>query len=218
MHDTIDERRRFAGLLTALSDYYKSEISKAVAGIYWNGLKQYDYEAIEKACWSHTQLPDEAGRWMPRNSDIIKMIEGGTVDQAAIAWTKVDSAIRVRGTWDDVAFDDPIIHRVLADMGGWVHVGSKDDKEWPFVGKEFQTRYRSFRMRGEVPDYPAKLTGMANAHNQAKGLMQTPVVLIGDATKAAEVIKGGNGGAALIGLARVNAPMLEDSRRNRGFE
>lgn len=190
MDDTIDERRRFASLLTALSDYYKSEISKAVAGIYWNGLKQFDYEAIEKAAWAHTQLPDEAGRWMPRNSDLIKMIEGGTVDQSAIAWTKVDSAVRVRGTYDDVAFDDPIIHRVIADMGGWVYVGGKDEKEWPFVAKEFQTRYRSFKMRKEIPDYPPKLTGMANSYNQSKGHQTTPVILIGDQQKAIEVLKG----------------------------
>jgi hypothetical protein len=195
MDDTIEERRRFATLLTGLSDYYKSEISKAVAGIYWQGLRQYDYEAIEKACWAHTQLPDEAGRWMPRNSDIIKMIEGGTVDQSALAWTKVDQAIRVRGTWDDVIFDDPIIHRVIADMGGWVQIGSKDDKEYPFTGKEFQTRYRSYRMRPGTPDYPAKLTGMGNAHNEPAGRPVLPAVLVGDAEKAKAVFKGGIGGA-----------------------
>lgn len=198
MNDTIEERRRFASLLTALSDYYKSEISKAVAGIYWNGLKQYDYEAIEKAAWAHTQLPDEAGRWMPRNSDLIKMIEGSTVDQAAVAWSKVDTAIRVRGTWDDVVFDEAIIHRVIADMGGWVNIGSKDDKEWPFVGKEFQTRYRSFRMRAETPDYPAKLTGTANAYNEANSKPALPPILLGDVEAAKRVLKGGNG-AALIG-------------------
>lgn len=193
MLDTIEERRRFASLLTALSDYYKSEISKAVAGIYWNGLKQYDYEAIEKAAWAHTQLPDEAGRWMPRNSDLIKMIEGSTVDQAAVAWSKVDTAIRVRGTWDDVVFDEAIIHRVIADMGGWVNIGSKDDKEWPFLAKEFQTRYRSFRMRAETPDYPAKLTGIANAQNQSGGKPLLPPILLGDPDAAKRVLKGGCG-------------------------
>lgn len=211
MEDTIEERRRFASLLTALSDYYKSEISKAVAGIYWQGLKQYDYEAIEKACWAHTQLPDEAGRWMPRNSDIIKMIEGSTVDQAALAWSKVDSAIRVRGTWDDVIFDDAIIHRVIADMGGWVQIGTKSEDEWPFVAKEFQTRYRSFRMRGTTPDYPAKLTGQANAHNTANNQPQLPPILIGNPEQAKQVFKRGNG-ATLIGMvlaseaARLPAP------------
>lgn len=191
MDDTLDEKRRFASLITGLSDYYKSEVSRAVLGIYWEGLRQYSYEAIEKACWAHTQLPDEAGRWMPRNSDIIKMIDGNTVDQAAQAWSKVETAVRVRGTWDDVAFDDALIHRVIADMGGWVKLGSASNDEWPFVGKEFQTRYRSFRMRSEKPAYPARLTGMANAHNSAQGQLVLPTILVGDHEKAKAVIRGG---------------------------
>jgi hypothetical protein len=190
MDDSLEQKRKFATLLTHLADYYKAEISRAVLGIYWEGLKQYSYEAIEKACWAHTQLPDEAGRWMPRNADIIKMIAGSTVDQAAVAWSVVDSAIRVRGTWDDVVFDDPIIHRVIADMGGWVKIGSHDDDAWPFIGKEFQTRYRSFRMRGEMPDYPKKLTGMANAHNAAGGRPLLPPILLGNPEKAKLVLKG----------------------------
>lgn len=198
MRDHIDERRKFAALLTALSDYYKSEISKAVAGLYWEGLKQFDYEAIEKACWAHTQLPDEAGRWMPRIGDIIRMIGGGTDDQSAQAWSKVDTAIRTRGTWDDVAFDDPLIHRVIADMGGWVLVGSKDDKEWPFVAKEFQARYRAYRQRGEIPDYPPRLIGIANAQNGAQGEQKLPTILIGDPEKARAVILSGGSSVRLV--------------------
>lgn len=208
MNDNLDERRKFASLLTALSDYYNTTLSKAVAGIYWEGLRQYDYEAIEKACWAHTQLPDEAGRWMPRNADIIKMIGGSTLDQAALAWSKVDQAIRTRGTWDDVAFDDAIIHRVIADMGGWVVLGSKDDEAWPFVAKEFQTRYRSFRMRGETPDYPHRLTGMANAANAANGRPLLPPILLGDLEKAKAVLKGGSAGQ--IGFTKVT-PQLAGS-------
>lgn len=190
MRDSIEERRRFAGLLTALSDYYKSEISKAVAGLYWEGLKQYDFEAIEQAAWAHTQNPDEAGRWLPRISDLRKLLEGSTQDQAAIAWTKVDTAIRTRGTWDDVVFDDPIIHRVIADMGGWVLIGSKQDDEWPFVAKEWQQRYRSMKQRGELGDYPRRLTGSANAYNSANNQPLLPPILIGDVDKAKAVLKG----------------------------
>ena len=204
MDDSLEEKRRFAALITGLSDYYKSEVSRAVLGIYWEGLRHYSYEAIEKACWAHTQLPDEAGRWMPRNSDIIKMIEGNTVDQAAQAWSKVDTAIRVRGTWDDVIFDDAIIHRVIADMGGWVQLGSHNDEKWPFIGKEFQTRYRSFRSRGvAVTDYPARLTGMANAHNASNHQPLLPPVLYGDAEKARSVFKRGSG-ANLVGMSHIN--------------
>lgn len=204
MDDTLEEKRRFASLITGMSDYYKSEVSRVVLGIYWEGLRQYSYEAIEKACWSHTQLPDEAGRWMPRNSDIIKMIEGSTVDQAAQAWSKVDTAVRTRGIYDDLIFDDAIIHRVVADMGGWVALCSKSGDEWPFVGKEFQTRYRAFRVRGEaVTEYPAKLTGHANAVNSAAGQDQLPPILIGNLEQAKQVFKRGTG-AKIVGMMRIN--------------
>lgn len=192
MHDHIDERRRFASLLTALSDYYKSEVSKAVAGLYWEGLRQFDYEVIEKACWAHTQLPDEAGRWMPRIGDIIRMIDGRTEDQAQLAWSKIDKAMRQVGTWDDVVFDDAIIHRVIADMGGWVPLGAKDENEWPFVAKEFQGRYRAYRQRGMTPEYPPLLAGISSVHNKQEGFSNPfPPILIGDERKANEVMSGG---------------------------
>lgn len=202
MKDQIDERRRFAALLTALSDYYKSEVSKAVAGLYWQGLMQYDYEAVEQACWAHTQLPDEAGRWFPKIADLRKILEGSTQDQAAIAWSLVDSSVRTRGTWDDVVFDDALIHRVVADMGGWISLGSKDDKEWPFVAKEFQQRYRAYRQKGETPEYPARLIGISNASNSAAGMPLLPPILIGNAEKAKRVFRGG-AGATLVGMVQV---------------
>lgn len=202
MSETLEQKKQFATLLTHLADYYKSELSRAMLGIYWAGLRQYSYEAIEKACWAHTQLPDEAGRWMPRNSDIIKMIDGGTDDRSQIAWSKVDQAVRVRGTWDDVIFDDATIHRVLADMGGWILVGSKDDKEWPFVAKEFQQRYRAYAQRGTVTEYPARLTGQANAHNSANGRPILPAVLHGDPEKAKLVYRRGSG-VTLVGMQDV---------------
>lgn len=189
MNDSKEEKIRFANLLTMLSDYYKSEVSSVVAKLYWEGLRQYDFAAIEQACWQHTQNPDEAGRWLPRIADLRKILEGSTQDQSAIAWTKVDTAVRTRGSWDDLVFDDPIIHRVVADMGGWVLICSKDDKEYPFVGKEFQQRYRAYRQQGQLPDYPARLTGIANAHNGAQGQPVLPPILVGDPEQAKMVLK-----------------------------
>jgi hypothetical protein len=188
----LESKKRFASLLAALSDYYGWEVSKASAGLYWEGLKQYGYEAIEQAAWAHTQSPDENGRWFPKVADFKKFMEGSTADQGALAWSRVDSAIRTRGTWDDVVFDDAVIHRVVADMGGWVLLGSKDDKEWPFVAKEFQQRYRSFKQQGGVPEHPERLIGMANAHNRANGQPLLPPILIGDKEKAKSILLGTN--------------------------
>lgn len=184
-------KRSFAELFTALADYYGAEISQASLRLYWEGLKAYDYNAIEKAAWAHTQLPDEAGRWMPKVSDLNKMLIGRTSDQSQIAWSKVDRAVRTVGPYADVAFDDPIIHRVVQDMGGWVCVCSKEEKEWPFVAKEFCTRYQAFRMTGDTPEHPRYLIGMANANNTHAGQQhKLEVRLLGNTDKARQIASG----------------------------
>jgi hypothetical protein len=189
--DSLEEKRRFASLMTALADYYEKSLSKGVIALYWDGLRQYDYEAIEKAAWAHTQLPDEAGRWMPKVSDLNKMLAGRTSDQGQIAWSKVDWTVRTVGPYADVAFDDPLIHRVIQEMGGWVHLCGKDEKEWPFTAKEFITRYQSYKMTGETPEHAPYLTGIASSQNQSAGhVNKLEVRLIGNAKKAREVIKG----------------------------
>ncbi len=209
MLDNLEEKRRFASLMVALSDYYKSEISKAVLALYWEGLKQYDYASIEKAAWAHTQSPDENGRWMPKISDLAKVLQGSTKDQAAVAWSKVDRAIRVVGTYQDVAFDDALIHRVIQDMGGWVLIGNKTDDDWPFVAREFENRYRGYRMRDEMPAYPRKLVGIASAQNAESGInFSQGTVLIGDEKKAIDVIKSG-GECSAISFSRVEVPKIE---------
>lgn len=193
MIDDINEKRRFATLLTGLSDYYKSEISKTTLSLYWQGLKQYDYEAIEKAAWAHTQSPDEAGRWMPKISDLTKALQGRTVDQASMAWAKVDRAVRTVGTWHDVAFDDPLIHRVIQDIGGWIKLGNTDEKEWPFVERRFVTMYQGYRMQASEPDYPNVLIGEFNAQNGSEGQIKQGIALIGNKEKAKNVYKTGSG-------------------------
>lgn len=191
MIDNLEEKRRFAMLLTGLSEYYRHEVSKALAGIYWEGLKQYDIAAIEKAAHAHMQSPDENGRWFPKISDIAKYLEGRTIDQAGLAWSKVDRSVRTVGPYADVAFDDPIIHRVIEDMGGWVAINGKEDKEWPFIAKEFCTRYQAFRMTGDTPEHPRYLIGMANAHNAHSGQQQgLQVRLLGNVEKARQIASG----------------------------
>ncbi len=184
------QKKRFLTLLTGISDYYGKEMSAGVVGLYWQGLRQYDMDSVEKALWAHTQHPD-TGMWMPKIADVTKMLQGRTVDQAATAWSKVDGAVRRIGNYADVVFDDAIIHRTLADMGGWIALGTKTEDDWPFIAREFENRYRGYRMRGETPEYPPILIGMSNAHNGKEGLARMAPVLIGDQLLAAGVMAGG---------------------------
>src|SRR5260363_262611 len=96
-----------------------------------------------------------------------------------IAWANVDQAVRGVGPYQSVVFEDALIHRVLAEMGGWIPLGSKTEDEWPFVHNEFVNRYRGYRMRSETPDYPPVLIGLFEAQNRQSGYSVQPPVLVG---------------------------------------
>ena len=151
----------------------------------------------------------DTGQFMPKIADIIKMLQGSSLDSALNAWAKVDRALRQVGPYETVVFDDPLIHRVLHDMGGWMMLGQKTDDEWPFVAREFEQRYRGFKSRNERFEYPAKLIGVSEAHNSKEGHKTAQPMLIGDATQAKAVMLAGANGGKLLGLTRMSEVIVD---------
>lgn len=199
----------FSALLTAVADYHGRKLSPPVIGIYWQGLRDLELTELRAALNAHVQNPD-SGQFMPKLADIRKMISGTTQDSALVAWSKVDRAIRQVGTYADIVFDDPIIHRVIHDMGGWVAFGGKREDEWPFVAKEFEIRYRGFRMRGEIPAYEPVLIGIAGAQNRNGGFPVEPPRFIGDPNQCERVRSNGTDRPLLsIAPAAAHAPRIE---------
>lgn len=190
------DMQKFISMLTGIADYYGRNLREETILLYWEGLKQYDYAAVEKAFWTHTQNPD-SGQFMPKIADVSKYLKGRTSDQASQAWSKVDKTMRHVGTYQDVCFDDLIIHRVIEDMGGWIALGMKNEEDWTFLQNQFENRYRGYVMRGEQPEYQARLIGVANAYNAQNGYSLNPPMMIGDQIKAQMVLKGGNNKALL---------------------
>lgn len=187
---TENDFEKFRDGLTGVYAFYDKEINTFALDLWWNALKHYDLAAITQAFNRHV-VNTESGKWLPKPADIIRMLQGSTQDAALMAWAKVDKAVRHKGTYVDVVFDDPVIHRVLHDMGGWIALGQKNEDEWPFVAKEFENRYRGFRERSEIPEYPAVLTGIANAHNRSQGLKLQSLVMIGNEASCERVMNGG---------------------------
>jgi hypothetical protein len=60
------------------------------------------------------------------------------------------------------------------------------------VAREFENRYRGYRERSEIPEYPKKLIGIANAYNASKGLPLQPCVMVGDVFQCKQVMASGN--------------------------
>lgn len=197
-----EDRAAFAALMSGVYGFYGKDASDFSLNVWWQAMSPYDFEAVKDALNRHCVNPD-SGQFLPKPADVVKMLSGSTQDAALVAWSKVDRAVREVGTYRSVVFDDAVIHRVVTDMGGWVHVGAKDEAEWPFVRNEFVNRYRGYRMRSEVPDYLPVLIGIAEAANSKAGFRSEAPTLVGDAKAAQSVLAGGSN-KPLLGVVRMD--------------
>ena len=181
----------FVDIMQVVAEQYGKTLSDGVLALYWQGLQGFEFSAVKEALARHLRNPD-SGMFMPKIADIVKMLSGSTQDSALRAWSKVDKAVRQVGCYKSVVFDDPIIHRVLHDMGGWVFLSTKTDEEWPFVAREFENRYRGFVAIGTIPEYPKALVGIIEAHNAKGNFKVEPPILIGNPDAASQVMLGGS--------------------------
>lgn len=196
--DAVSFREGISGVM----GFYEKTLAPFAFDAWWNALKIYELNAVIDAFNRHLANPD-AGQYPPKPADIRRMLEGSTQDAALRAWAKVDKGIREVGTYEDVVFDDALIHRVIQDMGGWIGLGTKTEDEWPFIAKEFENRYRGFKAKNEPFEYPWKLLGLTNAHNERNGFKAEEPILIGDETKALAVLNNGTDKPA-IGFKRLS--------------
>jgi hypothetical protein len=181
---------RFAEMIVGVGEVYGKSLTPIVIDVYWSVLKAFKFEEVKKAIYLHLENPD-VGRYLPKPADIIMAVEGSSQNQALRAWTKVVSASQRIGVYTSVAFDDALIHAVIEDMGGWRIFCAVETEQLPFVGKEFQERYRGYVIKKPLR-YPKYLTGIAESQNSIRGYVYGPPVLIGDKMKAMQVIATGS--------------------------
>ncbi|MGX0136313.1 DUF6475 domain-containing protein [Cupriavidus metallidurans] len=187
---TPNDAKDFMTLIADVYAFYRHDFSPFAGRVWWNAMQPFDLAAVQDALGRHSMNPD-TGHLRPFPSDIVKMLQGSTQDSALAAWSKVDRGIRTVGPHRSVAFDDPLIHRVVTEMGGWIELARKDDKEWPFLRNEFVNRYRGYRMRNEIPPFPPYLIGVAEAQNAKEGKAVEPPLLLGNPEQAAGVLERG---------------------------
>lgn len=183
---------RLLNLLTDVHTLYRKEFEPRLTQVWFNALSAYTFEDVEIGINRHLLNP-ESGRFVPLPADVVRVIDGGTGVQAAEAWTKVEHAIKRVGPWRTVIFDDPIIHRVIEDLGGWTRMNDHASMEdLKFAGIDFSKRYQGYLLKGGVAqDYPQKLLGYSEAANANSGFHVDAPLLIGAERVAAKVATGG---------------------------
>lgn len=183
------DKRQFTKSLTKVGYYYGRVVSIELSDIYWDNLKNFEFKDIETALSVHYHQPEE-GRFFPKIADLVRILEGLPESRALIAWTRVYSYMCSVGCYQSVIFDDHLIHAVIADMGGWIHLCTRPLKELSFVAIEFQKRYRAYLIR-PVFHYPRYLVGFFELKNAAQGYPVVPPLLLGDTRLAETVFREG---------------------------
>ena len=185
----IDEdKKKFAEILIGLGMYYNQTIEKPVMRLYWEALRQYTVEDVDRAANLHTRDPDQ-GRFMPKVADLIRILEGGGQSRAELAWSKVQAALSSAGRYESVVFDDAIIHCVIRDMGGWVTVCDIPAKQSEFKHAEFVKRYAAYAQRGMPDNVPPRMIGECEVDNRTKGYPIAPPTFVGDPDKCREIAR-----------------------------
>ena len=185
-----DFEARFFQLLNAMGEFYGKTFSDIALEMWFNDVKRFSYEEIKRAFSIHRQNPDR-GRFMPRPADIIGILEGSHKSNAYLAWTKFIKAVERVGVYQSVRFDDPIIHKVVDDMGGWIFLCEDlTDENRPFVCNDFKSRYQDYKTQGGVFENQPDLIGLHEQENRQKNLIDykpEDPILIGDKSKALQL-------------------------------
>lgn len=205
---TDQDKREFKELITSVLAFYRQDASTFALQVWWAACEHYDMEQVRRALNAHAVDP-ERGQFAPKPADIVKALAGTKTDRARVAWGKAFDAMQRIGAYRSVAFDDPVIHAVIEDLGGWTKVCRSDMEELSHLERRFCEAYRAYSGRPDMA-FPAKLIGEFEAINRHEGRKVAPPVLIGDPQKAADVLRlGGTGAKTQFTLASSVIPAIQ---------
>ncbi len=114
------DKIRFGRALGALAEVYGATVSPGLASAYFHSLSRFDIVDLEAAM--HALLAEPGRAFMPKPGEIVAKIEGLPDERALRAWVRIETAAREVGAYASVDFQDPVLHAVIVQYGGWQEV------------------------------------------------------------------------------------------------
>lgn len=167
-------------LLFMTSDYYKETLSEGDINLWLRDLSPFSFDDILSAFGKWRQSSDR----MPKISNIVEIIRGSEEDLALAALIKVENAMSRYGSYATVVFDDPIIHAVIPELGGWVRTCRLSENEFTWWKKDFRERYQHHLRYGTLTNLPPKLLGIFDEKNLLFGEKPQKPKVVGNYEKA----------------------------------
>lgn len=199
-----NEKHQFVKYLTDALAFYGKDASAFAISVWFEAMRPFDLEQVKRAMSGHAMDP-ERGQFAPKPADIVRQLAGTSTDRAALAWGAVFECMQRIGAYTDVAFDDPAIHAVIRDLGGWIKLCRSTMEELGFVQNRFAQAYKAYSARGQF-DYPSMLSGDngSDADFAIRGMKKPEPTLIGNKDAARLVMQfGGQKGQEMRSLGSV---------------
>lgn len=179
-------------LITGVMSFYKQDVSKFAMDVWQQVCQRYEVEQVRKAFTAHT-MDAERGHFPPKPADLVRALEGTATDRAMLAWGKALEAVSAVGSYSDVVFDDPAIHAVVEDLGGWPKLCRTETADLSYTQHRFCEAYRAYAHKGSF-EYPRALRGARSPdHEFARhGLPVPKPAVVGNIEAARQVYLLGN--------------------------
>lgn len=207
----ITDKKIFAEMWGAVrSDVYDKPVSAAGISLIFNTLKRFSVDQVREGIELHVN-DVQSGNFPITPAHVVAQIEGRGDDRGGSAWRKLYGAIGSVGNYSDVVFDDPIIHAIVDNEGGWQHVSLMTDEDTKFLQARFNKQYNGYVSKSGQFEYPRVLRGATNADRTAKGLPPVAPETVGDVERCRMVYRGGIETTLEIGRPKDMQEFLTDA-------
>lgn len=181
-----DDGVRFTAGIMALAELCDTPMPETKLGLYFKALADLSIEQFEAAVEILARTSCRYG--MPKPVEIREAALGSPGDQAVLAWERVLTALRYHGGYVSVDFQDPVIHRVIEDLGGWPKLCDlpADPKEQAHRQQDFVKLFRVYQVKlpGRAPAYlpgRSEIENRTSFGNWTRGLDHRDQILVLDA-------------------------------------
>ncbi len=187
----INDKKQFATMWTEACALYGRSVTTNGLSLVFSILEKYTIEQVSKAISLHAQ-DSVNGRFPILPTHVISHIEGQANERGGSAWQKLINAMERVGSYEDVVFDDPIIHAIVESEGGWQRLSGMTYDDLKYVQNRFMQQYPQYVSKSGQFDYPKILGGSINSDRSAQGLEKHTPKMIGNQQKCLSVLENGS--------------------------
>lgn len=169
---TDQDRDRFEGILIGLAEIFDKQLSEGQLDLYFGALSDMSIEDVVQA----GNILARSVKFFPKPVEFRESMAINTDDMAAIAYAKFAKGCHQTPS-KTLIFDDPIIHAVIVNLGGWndeLYDRWANIKDEVWLRKDFERLYQTYAKMGVPDNTPEKLVGKYELNNEGRWDWATP--------------------------------------------